>query len=237
MIENVADILELLIKATMQDDGGLQKLDEAVRRIGANSGLTGQALSNLQSRVSAEFQKMTAAGLNFKQQIDALSKSAGIFKSLLPDPKAVREASIANQIAFNQYISPPTLNRSLSASGGFEQVSDKYGLPSASSYTSVVESQPYKYLSPIKTPGSLYQNWLYQSGIVTEPYSAPPNIPTYENPTGHAASSPIVQHFHITAMDAQSFLDARTKISSAVMQSVVEGHPVGNALQRAILGA
>ena len=41
----------------------------------ANSGFSGQALANLQSRVSAEFQKMTAAGLNFKQQIDAIAKS------------------------------------------------------------------------------------------------------------------------------------------------------------------
>ena len=101
----------------------------------------------------------------------------------------------------------------------------------------MVESQPYKYLSPIKTPGSLYQNWLIEQGVIGEPYQSSAPIPSYANPTGNAANSPIVQHFHITAMDAQSFIDARTKISSAVMQSVVEGHPVGNALQRAILGA
>jgi hypothetical protein len=41
---------------------------------------------------------------------------------------------------------------------------------------------------------------------------------------------------NISTMDAQSFLDNSGKIAAAVQKEVVAGHPVGAALQRAVLG-
>ena len=71
----MADVLELLIRAVTEQDGGLQKIDDAVKRIGSNSGLTGQALQNMQSTVRKAFEQMAAAGLTFDQSIQRIAKS------------------------------------------------------------------------------------------------------------------------------------------------------------------
>ncbi len=169
-----------------------------------------------------------------KMILGSVSLISELFKGLLPDPHTIREAAIANQQQYNTYVAPPILKRSLSASGGFEQVNDKYGLPSATTFSSVAIQAPYKYKSPITDPSGLYQNWEGAPGQVIEPYQAAAAQPNWMT---SQAPSAIQVHMTVNAMDAQSFLDARGKISAAVQMSVVEGHPVGNALQRAILGS
>ncbi len=68
-------ILELLFKLDTQDDGGLARAEAAIRKISSESGLTGQALANLERNVRKAFESMSASGLNFQQIIRRLAVS------------------------------------------------------------------------------------------------------------------------------------------------------------------
>src|SRR5579875_1940343 len=69
------DVTELLFKISTQDDRGLERVSAAIKKIAADSGLTGQALINLEKNVSKAFADMAAAGLNFEQIIKRLAQS------------------------------------------------------------------------------------------------------------------------------------------------------------------
>lgn len=156
-----------------------------------------------------------------------------MFSSLFGSSIEQREAAIGNQAAFNTYVAPPTLNRSLSASGGFEMTNDKYGQPVQSSYTSVQIEQPFKYQSPIKDPSGYYQNWETAAGQIIEPYAAPaaqPAFMTSQAPQGMT----FIQN--INAIDTESIMQAGSKLATAIQAQVLAGHPIGQSLQRAIIG-
>jgi hypothetical protein len=165
--------------------------------------------------------------------LDAVGTVAELFKAILPDPREIRAASIQNQTEYNAYQAPPTLNRNLST-GGDETFTNKYGQVQVSDNTSVQETQPYKYLSPIKQPwGTLTQNWVEAPGMVTEPYQAPPPTPTYaQNPNASSGNMTLT----INALDSQSILSRSADIATAVQKEVRNGHPAGLALQQSIIG-
>ena len=180
----------------------------------------------------------TAAALDpdpiSKTILSLTSVFSELFKGLLPDPVTQREAQIANQEGYSTYVAPPTLNRNLSASGGFEQVNNKYGLPSATTFTSVAIEQPTKYESPIQDPSGLYQNWQTAPGQVIEPYQAAAANPSYVTNSNQPGVT-FVLNAH--AVDMESFISAGPKIASSLQKQILEGHPVANALARAVLGS
>lgn len=175
--------------------------------------------------------------------LDAIGLSAEVFKALLPDPKEIRQAQIANQTAYNTYQAPPVLDRNLS-SHGFETFSDKYGKPEVSNFSSIQETQPYKYLDPTTNMnngflgglfgnGSLYQKFVNAPGQVIEPYQAPPERPSY---AGQAYGTGTTFNLTVNALDSKSVLDRSGDIATAVQKEVRAGHPVGLALQQSLVG-
>ncbi len=198
-----------------------------------------------------------------KSILGAISAGSEILKGILPDPKAIRQAQMQDQIAADQYLAPPTLNRNLNT-GGYETYFNKYGQIQSSPYNSVSESQPYTYLSPIQDPNSLTWNYSVQPGQVLEPFQAGAAIPSYAaNPLNGSAppsvSASLMEPYGvapqtstsaaqvaaqagtnitltINALDTESIFARGGDIASAVQQQVRLGHPVGSQLQQSILG-
>jgi hypothetical protein len=187
--------------------------------------------------------------------LSAISAGSELIKAILPDQKTIRQAQIANQTQFNAYVAPPTLDRNLS-SGGNETYLNKYGQLQISPFSSIQETQPYKYQSPIKDPSGLYLNYETQPGQViepyqsatpepsyatayapglTSPYSAPP--PTPVSSSGYGQQNPGTMSVTIYALDSQSVLDRSSDIATAVQKEVRNGHPVGLALQQSLVGS
>jgi hypothetical protein len=159
-----------------------------------------------------------------------------LFKGLLPNPADIRAAQIANQTAYNQYVAPPQINQALNQAG-FQTYTDKTGQVQASAYSSIQETQPYKYLSPIPQPiGSLYQNWVSAPGQIIEPYQAPAATPTYAQQPGVTYTTTVnLQSWD--SNDVGSFVNKNSaSFASAVQKEVQNGHPVGLALQSALVG-
>ena len=147
---------------------------------------------------------------------------SGLVGKMFGDPKADRQNYINQQLLDEQYVPPPTINRTVDTLG-YNVAYDKLGHPYSTPGMGYSVSDP----STISFDGGYYNI----PGSVTQNYSAPPPAAPAVAPA--APQITLIVH----ALDTQNILDRSRDIGQAVYHELQKGGALASQIQTTILGS
>lgn len=171
-----------------------------------------------------------------KAVLAAVAVTADLLKSVFGDPKANRQAYINRALQQEQYLAPPTINRTVDTQG-FNIAYDRLGHP---------QSTPFQGYKTTDTQSIYYNGQYYQiPGQVLEPFQnsqqliagasnpVPPPVPRPASSGGPTSHITVQVH----ALDSQSFIDHADDIAGATYHSLQKGGALASQIQATILGS